>query len=83
VEDGSFLRLRNLQVGYTFNPVAMRRWGIKKLRIYMSSNNLFTLTNYLGFDPDIGSNGGPLAAGVDYGFYPQARNFMLGVNFNF
>jgi TonB-dependent starch-binding outer membrane protein SusC len=83
VEDGSFLRLRNLQLGYTFNPKWVAKQGMQSVRIYVAANNLFTLTRYMGFDPDIGSMGGPLGAGIDYGFYPQARNIMFGFNFNF
>ena len=83
VEDGSFLRLRNLQLGYTFNPRWVTKRGMRNMRFYVAANNLFTLTRYMGFDPDIGSAGGTLGAGVDYGFYPQARNIMLGFNFGF
>jgi TonB-linked SusC/RagA family outer membrane protein len=83
VEDGSFLRVRNVQIGYTLP----RRWlkfaNVQALRFYLSGNNLFTLTNYQGFDPDIGNFGGTLAAGVDYGFYPQPRTIMGGFNITF
>jgi hypothetical protein len=78
VEDGSYLRLRNVQVGYTLNPLTAKKIGLAGLRVYIAANNLLTITNYQGFDPDIGSFGGALGAGVDYGFYPQARNVMLG-----
>jgi hypothetical protein len=83
VEDGSFVRLRNVQLGYTFskkNPV-LKKLKIESLRFYVSGNNLVTLTRYLGFDPDIG--GGTLSAGVDYGFYPQAKTIMGGLNIKF
>lgn len=83
VEDGSFLRLRNVQLGYTFSPRWITQRGMRSMRFYVAANNLLTLTRYQGFDPDIGSAGGTLAAGVDYGFYPQARNIMLGFNFGF
>lgn len=83
VEDGSFLRLRNLQIGYTLPEKVLQRIKTKSVRVYASVNNLFTLTGYRGYDPEIGSSGGPLAAGVDYGFYPQARTFMMGFNFKF
>lgn len=82
VEDGSFLRMRNIQIGYTLP----KRWfknNRQGLRVYFAANNLITFTNYQGFDPDIGSAGGPLAAGIDYGFYPQARVYMGGFNFKF
>ena len=63
--------------------MSLERLKIQSIRIYLSANNIFTLTNYKGYDPEIGSNGGPLSAGVDYGFYPQARSVMGGFNFKF
>lgn len=83
VEDGSFLRLRNLQLGYTLPEKWTSRVLISRCRFYVAANNLITLTRYMGYDPDIGPIGGPLNSGVDYGFYPQARTFMAGVNLNF
>ncbi len=81
VEDGSFIRLRNVQLGYTFPKKWIRKLKIESLRIYASANNLVTLTRYMGFDPEIG--GGTLSNGVDYGFYPQARTIMGGLNIKF
>ena len=83
VEDGSFLRLKNLQLGYTFNPKLTQRVKINSTRIYVAANNLLTLSKYRGYDPDIGSSGGPLASGIDYGFYPQARTIMAGISLKF
>jgi hypothetical protein len=83
VEKGDFLRIRNLQVGYTLPKILSTSLGAKKVRAYLSANNLYTLTGYSGFDPDIGNFGGVLAAGVDYGFYPQARTFMFGLTLQF
>jgi len=83
VEDGSFVRIRNLQLGYTLPKKWMKTLKSESLRLYLSANNLYTITGYQGFDPDIGNFGGPLAAGVDYGFYPQARTFMAGFNLKF
>lgn len=77
VEDGSFVRLQNVQLGYTFNEFANSK--ISKLRVYISANNLFTLTKYSGFDPTT-SSGAPLGGGIDQGFYPSAKIFLLGVN---
>lgn len=82
VEDGSFVRLRNIQVGYTFPSNMMKKIKVQSLRIYFAVNNLVTYTSYLGFDPDVGS-GGVLSAGVDYGIYPQARTFMGGIQLKF
>ncbi len=83
VEDGSYLRLKNIQLGYTLPESVMQRMKIKNLRFYVSSNNLFTFTKYSGFDPEIGAYGGVLAAGIDRGFYPQARSFIGGLQLTF
>jgi hypothetical protein len=78
VEDGSFIRMKNVQLGYTLSPRWSKKIKLDKLRIYVAVNNLVTLTKYQGYDPDIGSSG-VLSAGVDYGFYPQARTYMAGL----
>jgi TonB-linked SusC/RagA family outer membrane protein len=79
VEDGSFMRLRNVQMGYAIPLRGIESMKDNSLRIYFAANNLITLTKYQGYDPDIGSSG-VLSSGVDYGLYPQARTYMLGVN---
>jgi len=83
VEDGSFLRVKNIQLGYTIPVSIGEKIRAKSIRFYVAVNNLLTITGYQGYDPEIGSIGGPLAAGVDYGFYPQARVYMGGFNFKF
>ncbi|MBI19033.1 MAG: SusC/RagA family TonB-linked outer membrane protein [Euryarchaeota archaeon] len=83
VEDGSFLRIRNMQIGYVLPKKWTEKFRSDYVRFYLSANNLFTLTNYLGYDPDIGASQGTLSGGVDYGFYPQARTIMGGVNIKF
>jgi TonB-linked SusC/RagA family outer membrane protein len=82
VEDGSFLRLRNLQLGYSFSKDWLRKIKMEQLRVYLAANNLFTLTKYMGYDPDLGSSSA-LSAGVDYGMYPQAKTIMVGLQFKF
>ena len=82
VEDASFLRLQNVQIGYSFNPKVLSSLGLDKFRIYVSGNNLYTLTDYLGYDPSA-SNGAPIGSGIDKGFYPVASSYLLGVNLNF
>ena len=82
VEDGSFLRLRNLQVGYAFSKDWLRKIKMEQLRVYVAANNLLTLTRYMGYDPDLGSTSA-LSAGVDYGLYPQAKTVMVGLQFKF
>ena len=83
VEKGDFLRIKNFEIVYTIPKKSLEKLKMQSMRIYISANNLFTLTKYQGYDPEIGSNGGPLSAGVDYGFYPQARTIMGGFNFQF
>lgn len=75
VEDGSYLRLKNLQIGYTFNTAA--KAFSSSIRVYLSAQNLLTFTRYSGIDPEIPDNG------IDRGQYPQPRTFMLGANINF
>ncbi len=82
VEDGSFVRLRNLQFGYTLPSTLLRKIHVESLRVYVAANNLITLTRYMGFDPDLGSSS-VLSAGVDYGMYPQARSLMSGLQIKF
>jgi TonB-linked SusC/RagA family outer membrane protein len=82
VEDGSFFRIKTLQLGYTLPFVS--KVGFTKMRIYVSANNLATFTKYSGIDPEIGggTNGVPNGGsyGVDRGFYPQARSFLFGLS---
>lgn len=82
VEDGSFLRAQNMQLGYTFKSPKIENMGITKLRFYVSVTNAFTITKYNGFDPSA-SNGNPIGGGFDSGFYPSARTFLVGTNFKF
>ncbi len=81
VYDGSFLRLRNLTLGYTLPEHITRHVFISKLRFYLNAENLFTLTPYHGLDPEISSGGTSL--GIDRGVYPQARTLSAGINLTF
>lgn len=81
VEDGSFLRMQTIQLGYNFSPEVLEKTGFSKVRLYTTVNNLFTLTKYSGFDPTI--NDGAIGAGIDSGTYPSARQFILGLNVTF
>ena len=82
VEDASYLRIQNVQLGYTINPDFTNRAGIQKLRFYVGVNNLYTFTKYRGYDPGA-SSGQPLSSGIDYGFYPIPRTYLVGLNLNF
>ncbi len=81
VEDGSFIKIKNLQLGYNFSSAALRRANISKLRIYAQARNAFTFTKYTGFDPEI--SGGIFDTGIDRGAYPQARSFAIGLDLKF
>ena len=84
VEDGSFLRARNVQLGYTLPQKWTKKIFIQRLRVYAQAENLFTLTKYTGCDPEVtGGNGFSSDLGVDRGVYPQSRTFSVGVNLNF
>ncbi len=82
VEDGSFVRLQNVQLGYTLPESVVEKVGIDRLRFYVSANNLLTLTEYRGYDPTT-STGEPIGGGIDYGFYPNPKTFVFGVNLKF
>ncbi|MCU0403657.1 MAG: TonB-dependent receptor [Chitinophagaceae bacterium] len=84
VQDGSYIRLKNIQLGYTipFNPSS--RIKISNMRVYVAADNLFTITNYDGFDPEVSEYYyNPYAFGVDVGTYPQPRTYRAGVTLNF
>ena len=81
IQDGSYLRLKNLQLGYTLPASITKRAHIDRLRVFVSGENLLTFTKYRGFDPEISSGGTSL--GVDYGSYPQARVWTIGFNLGF
>ncbi|WP_037318583.1 TonB-dependent receptor [Salegentibacter sp. Hel_I_6] len=81
IEDGSYLRIQNVTLGYTFSNDLSGRIGLNKLKIYGSVQNLYTFTNYSGYDPEVGSyNQNALLMGLDNGRYPSPRTFTLGLN---
>lgn len=86
LEDGSYLRLKNLQLGYTFN--LPESWKISNLRLYFAATNLFTITGYDGLDPEMtvstnSASEGDRANGIDWGTYPVAKSYTLGLNLTF
>ncbi len=91
IEDGSFVRLRNIQLGYTLPKSITQIAGIDKLRFYVGAKNLFTITSYTSFNPEVssgdnvssGSGGEELGLGIDFGNYPITRMFLVGVNLQF
>lgn len=87
LEDGSYMRIKNLTIGYsipTTKLTGLTKGYVTKVRVYVSSQNLLTLTKYTGYDPEIGSrNGTLLRNGIDYANYPQARTFLAGLQVTF
>lgn len=79
LEKGDYLRLKDLQIGYTFPMSLVSKANIKSLRVYFAAQNLLTFTNYTGHDPEVGG-GSPINFGIDRGFYPQPRVLRIGVN---
>jgi TonB-linked SusC/RagA family outer membrane protein len=84
VEDGSYLRLKAVTLSYKVGNDRLQRIGFSRLTFYVTAQNLFTITNYSGFDPEVSQNSpnGP-GMGIDYGTYPQARSFIFGVSADF
>lgn len=79
LEDGDYWRFKTIQLGYNLPSQAISRIGLSKTRLYVTGENLFTFTKYTGYDPEIGGG----VFGVDRGYYPQAKSFMLGVSLQF
>lgn len=87
VEDGSYVRLKNVQIAYSLPSSLIQKAGLSSLRLYMTAQNLFTITRYAGFDPEMGPStefvdgrGADLEVGADKGRYPQSRIFLLGLS---
>jgi hypothetical protein len=82
IEDGSFLRCTDVTIGYTIPKKWTEKWGLSKLRAYVSASNLFIITGYSGYDPEIDVQTG-LTPSMDYNRYPRNRAFSFGVNLTF
>jgi len=84
VEDGSFIKIKNIQLGYNFPEATASKLGLSSLRVYALAKNAFTFTDYTGYDPEISNGGSPvLDSGVDRGTYPSPRIISLGLNLKF
>ena len=79
LEDGDYLRLKVIQLGYSLPSEVISKIGAQKLRLFVTAENLLTFTNYTGYDPEIGGS----TFGIDRGYYPQAKSFMFGANIQF
>ena len=83
VEDGSYLKLSNITLGYTFPRKWLTKAGINSLRLYATANNLWTWTKYSGYDPEVSTMGNSLTPGVDFGAYPRSHSYVFGINLTF
>jgi hypothetical protein len=84
VEDGSFIRVKDISLAYNFSGALLERWGINRLQPYFTASNLLTFTNYSGMDPEVNQWGNSGAVqGIDWGTYPHTQSFVLGVNVEF
>lgn len=84
VEDGSFVRLKDVTFSYNVTSAKLKKWGVSRLQPYITATNLLTLTKYTGFDPEVNQwgNSGKVQ-GIDWGTYPQTRSFIMGLNVEF
>ncbi len=80
IKNGSFARIKNIQIGYTLPKSLTHKFFVERLRFYVAAENLLTLTGYKGFDPELNNDN---SNGIDRGYYPQARTFTVGLNLNF
>lgn len=83
VQDGSFIRGRNLLLAYNFSPNVLQKLHLNRLRVYASAQNFFLTTKFEGYDPEVSTSGSPFDQGVDLYAYPKPRVFMLGINVGF
>ncbi|HTN38019.1 MAG TPA: hypothetical protein VL053_13155, partial [Arachidicoccus sp.] len=83
IEDGSFLRLSNITLGYTLPSKISKKFLVQNLRCYVAGYNIFVWTHYSGQDPEVSTMNNPLTQGVDYSAYPKARKILFGLNVKF
>lgn len=89
LEDADYMKIQNITLGYDFTTIWKNRCPFSQLRLYVTGQNLFTITDYSGMDPEIGSDGGTgddgysWASGIDNGFYPSPRTYLVGLNLKF
>lgn len=83
IEDGSYLRLKTVSLGYTFQDKLVKKLNMQKVRVYLSGQNLFTLTRYSGYDPEVSIRNTALTPGLDFSAYPRAMSVNAGININF
>lgn len=83
IEDADYFKLSNLTIGYDFKQL-WKNSPLSQIRLYFAAQNLFTITGYSGMDPEVGYGGGTTwGSGIDLGFYPSSRSYLVGVNLKF
>ncbi|GAB3958447.1 TonB-dependent receptor [Spirosoma harenae] len=84
IEDGSYLRLKTISLGYTLPQTVSKKLALQQVKVYVSAQNWITFTNYKGYDPEVNFSGtSSISQGVDYGSYPTAKTFLAGLNVKF
>ena len=84
IENGSYIRLKNITLGYNFPVSASKKILAKQIRVYVSAQNLLTITKYTGQDPEVNYyDQNNLQQGIDYGVYPNSKSYLLGLNVTF
>jgi hypothetical protein len=83
IEDGSYMRLKTVQIGYSMPNSLSKRLNLNNARLYIAAQNLYTWTRYSGFDPEVSAYSSALTPGFDYSVYPRARTITIGLNVNF
>lgn len=83
IEDGSFLRLKTVSLGYTLPKQLTKKWKIDNARVFVAGQNLWTCTGYSGYDPEVSIREGALTPGLDFSAYPRAYSISFGINLGF
>lgn len=83
VEDGSYLKLKNISLGYNFDPKVLKPVHLSSARIYVSAENIATITSYSGSDPEVSTRNSPLTPGFDWSAYPRSFNLSVGLKLTF
>jgi TonB-linked SusC/RagA family outer membrane protein len=83
IEDGSFIRINNISVGYNLPVERLSRLHMSRLKVYFTANNVATFTKYTGYDPEVSVRNSPLTPGLDYSAYPKSRTYIFGINASF
>ncbi|MDR0756819.1 MAG: SusC/RagA family protein, partial [Tannerella sp.] len=83
IEDGSYLRIANVRLGYTFAPKTLAALNLSALRIYLNVDNVYVFSDYLGYDPENSTYSSALMSGMDFGAHPIPRTITLGINLGF